>query len=104
MIVWIEYINKKWDKISRRQWLVRFFIFYPMLVFVTFLTLLIVLWIVLLIMWNMDPESVGFDVGFVYGRIIVYPAIIILLLNFVEFFYSCPTFIDNLIWINRIRK
>ena len=107
MVTWIKCVDKQWNNISWRQSVVRFFVFYPMLLFVTFSALMICLLIVLCVAWifnhYIDSEALAFDAGFIRGRIMVYPAIISLILNLIEIFYSCPTFIDWWIWMNRVK-
>ena len=107
MIVWIESINKNWDKISKKQSIIRFFIFYPMFLFVTFAVMMACAFIIWIFIWILDindSSSIWYSIGYTYGTLIRFPCFILSIMSIIEIFYSCPTYIDKWIWINRINK
>lgn len=103
MLVWIKTLNNKNNSANLRQAFLRYFIFYqtlPLLVYYFCQYYYIVKW------------------GFVKCRdcieainrtrmILLYICIIfsvMILINVIEFFFKCPTFIDKRLWIKRIYK
>ena len=108
LIVWINSVNNNWGKISRKQWMVRFFIFNPMFLFVSFIIFLIVLLTVWLFVWifnpSIDAENLGYNIWYLYGSMIRIPCLVLFIMNVVEVFFSCPTYIDRLIWMNRVKQ
>lgn len=103
MLVWIKTLNNKNNSANLRQAFLRYFIFYqtlPLLVYYFCQYYYIVKW------------------GFVKCRdcieaidrtrmILLYICIIfsvMILINVIEFFFKCPTFIDKRLWIKRFYK
>ena len=103
MLVWIKTLNNKNNSANLRQAFLRYFIFYqtlPLLVYYFCQYYYIVKW------------------GFVKCRdcieainrtrmILLYICIIfsvMILINVIEFFFKCPTFIDKRLWIKRLYK
>ena len=103
MLVWIKTLNNKNNSANLRQALLRYLIFYqtlPLLVYYFCQYYYIVKW------------------GFVKCRdcieainrtrmILLYICIIfsvMILINVIEFFFKCPTFIDKRLWIKRFYK
>ena len=108
LIVWINSLNNDWSKISRKQWILRFFIFNPMFLFVSLIILAFVLVAVWFFIWifmsNIDAGEIGYNIWYAYGSMIRIPCFVLFIMNVVEVFFSCPTYIDRLIWMKRVRQ
>ena len=103
MLVWIKTLNNKNNSANLRQALLRYLIFYqtlPLLVYYFCQYYYIVKW-GFVKCWDCI-ESINRTRMILWCICLVFSVMI--LINVIEFFFKCPTFIDKLLWIKRFYK
>ncbi len=104
---WIIAINKTNNPINLQQTFFRYLIFYPTipLLFIHISLFLDYLEILNNDIVILEPSWIDNNSSYSTGNLIfnILSALIVLI-NIIEIFFKCPTFIDKLLWIKRIYK
>ena len=105
MLAWIKTINEDNNKIWLWKTFLRYFVFYSTLFVLFFLTHII---LSVILRWHGIFCHLGIDdiLCDIHNILLKSSEIVfvIILINVVEIFFKCPTFIDKWLWIKRIYK
>ena len=96
VIMWIGVVNSWWGKPLWWQAALRFLLFYP----IFFFYLLVVVDVLSFILFFNYRGYIFYNLWYYWFWV----AIIILSINFIEIFSKSPTFMDEWIWIKRIKQ
>lgn len=108
IIVWIKTTDNNIDQLPLRKALIRFWFFYSTFLLLLYFILSILSYYFTLplgITRNCIPENDIFcKINWMMYLIKNFIIITILIVNIIEIFFKCPTFIDKRLWIKRIYK
>lgn len=109
ILTWIKTIKNNNKTINLQQATLRYFVFYqtlPLLFFwldmiytLFWMTNHICIW-----HWDNGSDFCGSNTIGIILSYIFYALSIVCIINIIELFFKCPTFIDKLLWIKRLYK
>ena len=108
-VIWIKTLNQDNKKVSLRKSSLRYFVFYQTFpLFIFWLDMVYTLfWManhICIWHWDNGSDFCGSNTIGIILSYIFYALSIVLIINIIEIFQSCPTFIDKRLWIKRIYK
>ena len=106
-IMWIVALNNKNSSINWWQSALRYFVFYPpFLQLILSIVCYLFLAILNIVLINYKLHVYDIDIHPIKMWMIwfIIFGLIFLLINVIELFFKCPTFIDKLLWIKRLYK
>lgn len=108
-ILWIVTLNSENNLITKKQFVLRYFVFsvsfsLPILLSILYSRMSLLLINVMLIKGRFMSVNIGINIFKYIFYLLGIFVIIVLIVNIIELFVECPTFIDKRLWIKRVYK